>query len=327
LTITLKIIQTASVERRTTPTRRASAIALVAGVIGVAGCGANPTETAPSTRLEVVAASATWGAIASDLGAGIANVQSIINSPAVDPHEYEPSAADARAIDRAAVVVMNGLGYDAWASRVVRADPRSGRIVVSAETVLGRHTGDNPHRWYDPADVSAVADAITAAYRSADPAHAADYAVARQRFADGLRDFRSLVASIRATYAGTPIGASESVITPLADALELPVITPGRFLTDISDGIDPSPGDTETIDRQIRTHAIAAYVYNPQNATPEVARFVAASRAAGIEVVTMTESLPADHTSFATWQVAQLRALIAALQTARTGRRPTPPAT
>jgi zinc/manganese transport system substrate-binding protein len=292
----------------------------ILGLLALGSCATNPTRGNASPRVSVVASSATWGAIASQLSAGVIDVHSIITSPSVDPHEYEPTPADARSIDHAKVVILNGLGYDTWASRIVQADPRSGRTVIDAGAVLGRRRGDNPHRWYDPRDVVTIADAISAAFMAADRSHAADFAAARQGLDDSLSEYRSLVASIRADFAGTSIGASESVITPLADALGLVVSTPDRFLNDISEGIDPAPSDTETIARQIRSRSIAVYVYNSQNASPDVERQVEASHAVGIEVVTVTESLPVHQSSFADWQVSQLRALRSALARSRAPR-------
>ena len=139
------------------------------------------------------------------------------------------------------------------------------------------------------------------------------------RWQTGLGPYHRLIAQIRAKYAGTPVGASESVFAPLAQALGLRLSTPASFLRAISEGSDPAAADKVTIDHQIATKSIKVYVLNSQNATPDVAAQVAAARKRGIAVTAVTETLAPAGASFQDWQVAQLRALAAALSRA-TGR-------
>ena len=135
----------------------------------------------------------------------------------------------------------------------------------------------------------------------------------------GLARYDQLIASIRAKYAGTPVGASESIFAALAPALGLRLLTPPSFLTAISEGTEPTAADKQTIDHQIATHQIKVYVYNSQNATPDVQAQVQAARAAGIPVTTITETLVPATATFQAWQVSELEALQAALAKA-TGR-------
>jgi zinc/manganese transport system substrate-binding protein len=168
--------------------------------------------------------------------------------------------------------------------------------------------------------VHLVVARITADYSRLDPAGATYYAQRRIAFeSTALKRYDGLVAEIRTAYAGTPIGASESIVSPLADGLGLTVLTPAAFLAAVSEGSGPSAADKATADSQIRTHAIKVFVYNGQNATPDVLSLVAASRAAGIPVVTVTETMVPATGDFQDWQSAQLASLLAALKTA-TGR-------
>jgi zinc/manganese transport system substrate-binding protein len=122
-----------------------------------------------------------------------------------------------------------------------------------------------------------------------------------------------LISDIRTRYAGTPVGASESIFAPLAQALGLNLTTPAGFLRAISEGTDPSAADKAASDAQLSNRAVKVYVYNSQNATPDVAAQLATARRAGVPVVAVTETLnPADAT-FQQWQVSQLQALKAAL--------------
>ena len=81
------------------------------------------------------------------------HVRSIIVKPATDPHSYEPTPQDARTLADAQLAIVNGVGYDEWAAKLLKADPQGGRAVLSVGDVLGLKQGENPHRWYFPSDV------------------------------------------------------------------------------------------------------------------------------------------------------------------------------
>ncbi len=297
--------------------------ALLGGVaLLLAGCATTPaTPTAGTSKvLQVVAAENFWGSLATQLGGDKVHVTSIITNPDADPHDYEPTAADARTVTTAQVVIVNGVGYDPWATRLAATDTGAGQTVLTVGDLVGAHDGDNPHRWYNPDNVRTVLDAITAAYTRADPADAGFFATRHATVLDtDLATYFDTIASIKATYAGTPVGASESIFAMMAPALGLDLVTPATFLRAISEGTDPTAADKETIDTQINTHQIKVYVYNSQNATPDVQRQVDEARAAGIPVTTITETLTPATATFQAWQVTQLDALRLALAQA-TGR-------
>ncbi|HEU5268570.1 MAG TPA: zinc ABC transporter substrate-binding protein [Jatrophihabitans sp.] len=299
----------------TRPARARGIAAGLALVIALTGCAVS----APRRDATIIACASidAWGSILSELGGPRVRTSSIVHSPAVDPHDYEPTPSDAKLIAMSSVFVFNGAGYDGWAAQAVRADPEPGRQLVDVGRLTGTSLGDNPHRWYSPPDVTKVADAITAAFITADPADA-DYFRQRNRqyLGTGLAEYHRLIAEIRSRYAGTPVGASESVFSPLADALGLRLITPPDFLRAISQGTDPSVADKARIDAQIAGRQIAVYVLNSQNATPDVAEQVRAARRAGIAVVDVTETPDPAGSGFADWQVRQLRELASALAAA-----------
>jgi zinc/manganese transport system substrate-binding protein len=306
---------------------RVFAVACTAAVtFGVAACGGgtpSPSTSAsgPSPgggpKLAVVATINAWGSIASQLGGDRVQETSIITSPDTDPHDYEPSAADARTVSDAKVVVENGIGYDSWADKLLASNPNSQRAVVNVGDTVGVAEGANPHQWYSPDSVAKVVDAITAAYQKADPNDAAYFDQRHQQFLNqDLSNYHGLIANIKAKYAGTPVGASESIFSPLSDALGLNLITPPQFLKAISEGTDPPPADKATVDRQISTKAIKVYVFNSQNSTPDVQAQADAARKQGIAVTTVTETLTPANASFQDWQSAQLSALADALHAA-----------
>jgi zinc/manganese transport system substrate-binding protein len=287
--------------------------------LALTACSSGPTRSAGGKPI-VVAAENFWGSIASQLGGSRVTVTSIIDNPNADPHDYEPTAADARSFATASFVIENGVGYDPWAQRLLDANPVPSRAVLDVGTLVGEPTGGNPHRWYSPTDVQRVIDAITTQYMKIDPGNASYFTEQRTAFeTKGLAQYHAIIAEIKSRYAGTPVGASESIFALMAPALGLKLITPPSFLTAISEGTEPTAADKATIDHQIATHEIEVYVYNSQNATPDVQRQIDEARAAGIPVSTITETLVPAGATFQAWQVAQLQALEAALHQA-TGR-------
>jgi zinc/manganese transport system substrate-binding protein len=293
-------------------------LALLTLVGAASGCATDPPRsTSDSSVITVVAAENFWGSLAAQLGGAHASVMSIINSPDADPHSYEASAADGRAIAAARLAIINGVGYDPWATKLVQANPSSTRTVLTVGELVGVGDGGNPHRWYNPDNVRSVIDQITADYKAIDPADSAYFGDRHATvLATNLKAYFDAISQIKATYAGTPVGASESIFAMMSPALGLDLVTPPSFLTAISEGNDPSAADKATIDAQISNKQIKVYVYNSQNATPDVQAQVDAARANGIPVTTITETLTPAGASFQDWQVAQLNALKQALAVA-----------
>jgi zinc/manganese transport system substrate-binding protein len=302
---------------------RVVAAGLLAAVVLVgAGCAgqSKSSAAAPTGVLRVVAAENFWGSIASQLGGSRIQVKSVIASPATDPHDYEPTAADARTIAGARMVIVNGIGYDPWADKLIAANPVSGRIILNVGDLVGIEPGGNPHRWYSPPDVQLMIDSIVRDYDKLDPKDSGYFAQQKTRFeTKGLAQYKQLIATIKRKYSGVPIGASESIFAPLARALGLKVLTPPSFLKAISEGTEPTAADKTTIDREIAEKQIKVWVFNNQNSTPDVKRITDAARKRGIPVTTITETLVPASASFQAWQSRQLQALAAALAQA-TGR-------
>ncbi|MGN6816575.1 MAG: metal ABC transporter solute-binding protein, Zn/Mn family [Solirubrobacterales bacterium] len=296
-------------------------LALLAIAATIAGCGGAGTSAAGSGGLNVVTAEDFWGSIAQQLGGERVEVTDIITNPAADPHDYEPSAEDARTMAGAQLAIVNGIGYDQWATKLLEANPSSGRTVLTVGDLLGLQNGDNPHQWYSPSSVQKVIEQITADYKQADPGHAAYFDARRRHFEEvGLASYHRLIDQIRSRYAGTPVGASESIFEPLAPALGLKLLTPRGFMDGIAEGTEPTPSDKATADRQIADHQVKLWVYNSQNATPDVQRLNDAAKAAGIPIATVTETMTPEGASFQAWMERELEGLAAALAKAGGGR-------
>ena len=297
-------------------------VVLLAAAVAVAARLASAGSSVHAARqLQVVAAEDVWGSIAAQLGGDRVRVTSIVSNPAADPHDYEPTALDARALAEARFVIANGAGYDAWVPKLLAANPVSGRLVLSVGDLVGVPAGGNPHLWYSPRDVHLAVAAITRDYQRLDPRDAAFFAARKARFErSGLHAYTAALARVRRRFAGTRVGASESIFVPLARALGLDLVTPPAFLRAVGEGAEPTARDVATIDRQIASHRIRVWVENSQNGTPDVQRLTAAARAHDIPVTTITETPAPADASFQAWQVVQLRRLEDALARGRAGR-------
>jgi zinc/manganese transport system substrate-binding protein len=263
--------------------------------------------------VQVVAAENFWGSIATQVGGTHAHVVSIITNPNTDPHVYEPTAADARTVAGAQLVIENGIGYDPWVKKFLAADS-SNPTVLSVGDLVGVADGGNPHRWYNPSDVQTVIGEMVKDFQKVDPGDSAYFSAQRTQFNTvALAKYHAAIAAISAKYAGTKVGASESIFSMLAPALGLDLITPYSFLKAISEGTDVSAADKQTIDKQIARHEIKIYVYNSQNVTPDVQGQLAEVKAQHIPYATITETLAPANAPYQDWQTTQLLGIQAAL--------------
>ena len=303
------------------PARLAAATlpALAAAVL--AGCGTAVTAAAPAPgKLQVVAAENFWGSIAAQLGGTKVAVSSIIVNPDTDPHSYEPTASDAATLARSQMAIVNGIGYDRWASQLLSANSSSSRVTLNVGDVLGLKEGDNPHRWYSPMNVHRVIAQIVADYQRLDPKDGAYFEGQRAAFeARALGQYEQLIVTIRRRFGGVPVGYSESIFEPLGQALDLHLLTPYSFAKAIAEGTEVTAQDKQTVDGQARQREIKVWIYNSQNVTPDVQRVTEIVRAQHIPIATVTETLSPPSDGFEQWQVGELKGLIAALREA-TGR-------
>ena len=301
----------AACARRATRPRRCGAIAgrglVLAGLL--AALAGPPLVRADP--IKVVAAESIYGDIAAQIGGAHVTVTSILTSPSQDPHEFEASAATARAMATARLVIYNGADYDPWAVRLLAASGSAAREPIEVAKLVGKQPGDNPHLWYEPAAVSALAVALAARLTQLDPEHAADYARGLARFEAAMRRLQEQIAALRAKYAGTAVTATEPVFDYMADALGL-VMRNGRFQLAVMNGTEPSAAAIAAFENDLRTHSVKVLLYNRQTSQALAERMRSLAGAAGVPVVAITESEP-PGLSYQEWMQMQLDALERAL--------------
>jgi len=321
-----------------TVTRAAFALPLAAltATCLTAGCGADrsaespaPAGTPPGTDTTTVAASPAagpcptapvdvvvsvdqWGDVVTELGGACTQVTTVLASSSVDPHDYEPAPADAASFGGAQLIVVNGADYDHWATDLA-ATAAPAAPVVNAATVTGTADGANPHLWYSPSAVTAVADAVTAELSRIDPAAAGYFAERRSAFTTTLQPYTDLIGRIKTVAAGKTYAATESIFDYQAQALGLVNKTPEGYQRAAAAEAEPSPADIDAFQNALAGKQIDVLIFNTQTegAIPEQIR--AAAEQNGVPVVDMTETVPPGETSFVGWQDKQLTWLAEAL--------------
>jgi len=296
---------------------------VLAGAAALSACGSS-SSAAPATAAEpgaaggtvvrVVAAENFWGDITTQIGGSHVAVTSIITDPNADPHSYETDPKDAAAVSGASFVILNGVGYDDFATKLLSASPKTGRVVVSLDKVLGI-TGDdaNPHLWYDPSYVTASAKAIEAQLAKADPVDAATFASNEQTFLTAYQPYIDTIDAIKSKYDGAPIAYTERVPGYFVAAAGLRLGTPPAFSQAVEDGTDPAPGDTATFNADIKGKKVKVLLYNSQVVDQQTTTIKQLAMTSGVPTVGVSETIPADQPSFQAWQIAQAMAVLAAL--------------
>ena len=264
------------------------------------------TTTAPAVegKVAVVAAENFYGNVAQQIGGDRVSVVSILNNPEQDPHLFEVSPAVIRQIAAARVVIYNGAGYDPWMEQVIGATAKPDRIAIVAADLLHRKSGDNPHLWYDPATMPAVARSLASAFAAADPAHKDEYAARLSGLLAALAPLDAKIAAIRDKYAGTVVTATEPVFGAMAEALKLSMANE-RFQLAIMNDTEPSARDVAAFERDLKERKVRVLFYNKQAATKLVEHLIALARASKIPVVGITETAPAG-VSYQDWMQNEL---------------------
>jgi zinc/manganese transport system substrate-binding protein len=262
------------------------------------------TAPAVERKIEVVAAENFYGGVAQEIGGDRVSVTSILNNPDQDPHLFEVSPAIIRQIAAAQIVVYNGADYDPWIEKLLKVTAKPGRVTIVAADLTGKKAGDDPHLWYDPATMPAVASALAAAFAAADPAHRADYAARLKAFLASLAPLNEKIAAIRGKYAGTAVTASESVFGYMGDALALKMSNE-RFQLAIMNNTEPSARDVAAFERDLKTHKVRVLFYNKQASNNVVAHLIDLARASNVAVVGVTETAPSG-VSYRDWMLMQL---------------------
>jgi len=291
-----------------------AALTLSAVVALTSSCSSSATSgtagNAASSKIVVVGAENEYADVLSQIGGRYVAVSAVMSNPNTDPHTYEASPQVAAEVSRAKLVVQNGLGYDDFMHQIEQASANGGQKVIDVQSLL--HLPDstaNPHLWYQPTTMPAVAAAAAADLEAIDPAHKAYYAANLAAFTASISAYTSAIATLKARYAGAAVATTEPVADYLLDAAGFNNLTPWAFQAAVMNGTDPSPQDVATQQALFTGHKIKAFVYNQQVTDSLTTSLLSLAKANDIPIVGVYETMPTPGYDYQKWMVAEVNAL------------------
>ena len=287
---------------------------------GSLSSGSSTIVQSPTSKVQIVAAENFWGSLVSQLGGTRTQVLSIVTDPNADPHEYESNSGDAQAIAGAALVIVNGAGYDDWATKLISASNSPHQVILNVAELLGKKEGDNPHFWYSPYYVNDTVRAMYSDLVSIDPAGAAYYTQQYVGLNASLGQYNARITEIRAQFAGTRVASTESIFEYLANATGLDLVSPQAFMDAVAEGNDPPAQSVVQFQQLLENGSVRVLVYNAQTVTPLTQNIKAVAAAKGIPIVAVTETIQPPDVSFQDWMNAELITLQNALNAQALGQ-------
>ena len=264
-----------------------------------------------SGPINVVGVENEYADVISQIGGKFVKVQAIETDPNTDPHTFEASPRVAKEIAAAELIVVNGVGYDDWADKIMSATPRPNRKVINVQKLLGLPDDTaNPHLWYDPKTMPAVAKAVADALAELKPVGGRVFPrqrgqVRRLAANHGLRRSRPSRRNMRIRRSPSP---SRSPIT-CCRRWASSILTPFSLEKAIMDGTDPSPQDVTTQNDLFASNKVKVFAYNQQVTDALTKSFLDASKKAGIPVVGVYETMPTPGYNYQSWMLAETAAL------------------
>ncbi len=282
-----------------------------AAALLVSACSSSAADTNSSAgKVVAVGAENEYADVISQIGGKYVTVSAIESNPNTDPHTFEASPSVAAVVSAAQLIVQNGIGYDTYMNKIESASPSSSRKVIDVQQLehLPNST-PNPHLWYKPTTMPAVAKAVADDLSVLRPKDAAYFKANVTKFDNSLKPWLAAIAAFKAAYAGTPVAVTEPVGDYMLQAVGADIKTPFGLQADIMNGVDPSPQYVSLEDSLFAKHEVKVFVYNQQVTDSLTASFLATAKQYGIPVVGVYETMPVPGYNYQSWMLAEVNAL------------------
>ncbi|MFV0337054.1 MAG: metal ABC transporter solute-binding protein, Zn/Mn family [Chthoniobacterales bacterium] len=260
--------------------------------------------TLRAETLSIVAAENFYGDVAAQIAGPSARVTSVLNNPNQDPHDFQVDAATARKIADADIVIYNGIDYDHWVERLLGVDGNKNRIAINVAELIGAKDGDNPHLWYNPKTIPALAEKLGEVLKNPDGAKV---------FIDSLKPLMEKIVELKAKTTGVKVTATEPVFEYMAEALGFDMLNADYQLAVMND-TDPSFEQTAGFENSLKDKTVKILFYNNQVADPSTTRMLEIAKANDVSVVGVTETQPPDQKTYLSWMLSQLDAIATCLK-------------
>jgi zinc/manganese transport system substrate-binding protein len=307
--------------RRTSP-KKILAGGAAALIVSLGTLVAGPSGASSSHVIVAVGAENEYANVLSQIGGKYVSVSSILNNPNTDPHTFEASASVAEEVANAQLIVQNGVGYDNFMDNIEAASPNSKRKVIIVQDVLGLPTDtSNPHLWYKPTTMPAVAKAMVKALDKLAPSHTAYFKANLTEFDASLQPWLNAIAAFKLNHPHTPVAVTEPVADYLLQAMGAKILTPFVFQADIMNGVDPAPEDVTLEDSFFTKHEVKLFCYNQQVVDSLTTSIRQAAESAHVPVVGVYETMPTPGYDYQTWMLAEVKAIEAAVVSHRSTQK------
>ncbi|MBT0571345.1 metal ABC transporter substrate-binding protein [Curvibacter sp. CHRR-16] len=158
-------------------------------------------QTTLATKLKVLVSFSILADLVKVVGGDAVEVSSLVGANE-DAHVFEPKPSHAKTLLGSQLLVVNGLDFEPWMTKLVRSASYKGKTVVASQGVKpltmqeDGHTETDPHAWQNPLNVILYVNNIAQALASVDPAHAADYQARAQAYVQQLQELDSWAQSM-----------------------------------------------------------------------------------------------------------------------------------
>jgi zinc/manganese transport system substrate-binding protein len=293
---------------------RGMALASAAAALALAAAGCAKVSSADvangTTVISAIGAENEYANVLGQIGGRYVHVSSILANPNTDPHTFEASPRVAQEVSAAELIVQNGVGYDSWISKMESASTNPNRKVIVVQHVLGLpDSTPNPHLWYNPATMPAVAKLMAADLSALRPAHTADFQANLRAFDHSLTPWLNAIAQFKANYPNTQVATTEPVADYLLSAMGATNLTPFSFQADIMNGVEPSPQDIATENGFFSQHKVKVFAYNQQVISTLTTSIGQNALKAGVPVVGVYETMPTPGYDYQSWMLAEVKAI------------------
>ena len=263
---------------------------------GSSATSASPDDTA-KTAVTVVSSIAQWGSLASAIAGDDVKVTSILSSDSVDPHDFEPTAKDVGRIRSASIVIVNGAGYDAWATKSASTTA----TIVSAAQTVGAMDGDNPHLWFSKDARSAMAEEVEEALAKAMPSKASAFSRRLDSWKKREAAVEKAVSAVKDEHDDATYAATEAVSYYLMSELGFKDKTPEGFSKAVANESEPSASDIRSFTSLISNSQIDLLIDNKQERGATARILIAAAKARSLPVVEVGEQMPQGSDDLLEW--------------------------
>jgi zinc/manganese transport system substrate-binding protein len=295
------------------PVRPFRVLAAVISGLMIAACGTSSSSSrsgGSGGAIVAVGAENEYANVISQIGGRYVRTSAIMSNPNTDPHTFEASPDIAQTVSQAKIVVQNGVGYDDFMTKIESASPSSSRTVIDVQKLLGvPDSAPNPHLWYKPATMPAVARALVAHLSALEPAHATYFRSNERRFDASLQPWFHALKAFRTRHPGTTVASTEPVADDLLQAAGITDVTPFSMQADIMNGTDPAPQAVTQQNDLLAAHRVMVFVYNRQVTDTVTQNFLKAATSAGVPVVGVYETMPTPGYNYQSWMMAELQAI------------------